>query len=322
MPAPLNLPLARTSLSREADLRRDQDLLASLRSNPDARAAVLCDGKFLAEADLVSLRLLPLTQLLELGDFKALTYLGQTTSDSTGLAAGTSIVLIELGAEQAEWITGQAIADGCTWLQLRRSGFGLSDLDSGIATQAMAISNWHASHGFCPGCGNQTAVVQAGWARHCDSCNKDLFPRTDPAVIAAVTDDQDRLLLGSQGLWESNRWSVLAGFVDPGESLNAAVAREMFEESGLRVTEIEFQGSQPWPFPFSLMMAFTAKASGEQQLRPDGFEIERLRWITREQLAVEAAELRLPSKVSISRALIEQWFGAELISLTEIETSK
>lgn len=319
MPAPLNLPLARAALSRNGDLRRNLNLLTDLSSNPQTRAAVLFDGKFLAEPDHSALRLLPLADLATGADVHPLAYLGETTGDTQGLSAGTSIVLVQLGQSQAQWLLEQSMAGGCAWLQLRRSGFGLSDLDAGIATQALAISNWHTTHGHCPNCGLVTDVVQAGWARHCNSCDRDVFPRTDPAVIAAVTDDQDRLLLGSQGIWEANRWSVLAGFVDAGESLPAAVAREMFEESGLLVSEIEFQGSQPWPFPFSLMMGYTARAVGDQQLRPDGFEIEKLRWVSREQLAAEVHDLRLPSKASIARALIEQWFGGELVSLTETE---
>jgi NAD+ diphosphatase len=319
MPAPLNLPLARAALSRNGDLRRNPNLLAELSTDPSTRAAVLFDGKFLAEPDQSALRLLPISELFDAADVHPLVYLGETTSDLQGLSAGSAIFLVLVDQAQANLLIDQSAANGCTWLQLRRSGFGLSDLDAGIATQALAISNWHATHSYCPNCGQVTEVVQAGWARHCSTCDRDVFPRTDPAVIAAVTDDEERLLLGSQGIWEANRWSVLAGFVDAGEALPAAVAREMFEESGLTVSEIEFQGSQPWPFPFSLMMAYTARAKGEQQLRPDGFEIEKLRWVSREQLAAEVHDLRLPSKASIARALIEQWYGAELVSLTETE---
>jgi NTP pyrophosphohydrolases containing a Zn-finger, probably nucleic-acid-binding len=128
-------------------------------------------------------------------------------------------------------------------------------------------------------------------------------------------------LLGSQGVWEENRWSVLAGFVEPGESLEAAVVREMKEESGLDVTEPTYIYSQGWPYPLSLMLGFSAKAKSSQQLLPDGEEIVRLRWFSRADLQAEASELLLPGKATISRAMIELWFGKEISSASETSTN-
>jgi NAD+ diphosphatase len=132
-----------------------------------------------------------------------------------------------------------------------------------------------------------------------------------------VIDDEERILLGSQGVWEENRWSILAGFVEPGESLDAAVKREMFEESGLHVTQPQYLASQSWPFPYSLMLGFTARAEGDQHLKADGVEIEKLRWFTRAELQAEASQLLLPNRISIARAIIEHWYGGPLVSKSE-----
>jgi NAD+ diphosphatase len=153
----------------------------------------------------------------------------------------------------------------------------------------------------------------------CLADEREFYPRTDPAIIAAIVDDEDRILLGSQGIWEDNRWSVLAGFVEPGESLAAAVEREIFEEAGIRVTDIDYLASQSWPFPYSLMVGFKARARGVQELVPDALEIEKLRWFSRQEMAAEAQAILLPGKLSIARALIEDWFGGELVSASELK---
>ena len=130
-----------------------------------------------------------------------------------------------------------------------------------------------------------------------------------------MVDDHDRILLGSQGVWEDNRWSVLAGFVEPGESLAAAVIREVYEEAGVRVVDVEYLGSQAWPFPYSLMVAFTARldtSHGPQELAPDGVEIEKVRWFSREEIAAERDELILPGKLSVARSLLDHWFGGDI----------
>jgi NAD+ diphosphatase len=162
-------------------------------------------------------------------------------------------------------------------------------------------------------------VIDGGWVRSCLADEKEFYPRTDPAIIAAIVDDQDRLLLGSQGIWEDNRWSVLAGFVEPGESLAAAVEREILEEAGLRVSDIDYLASQSWPFPYSLMVGFTARARGNQALVPDALEIEKLRWFSRAELSAEVSNILLPGRLSIARALIENWFGGELVSASELK---
>jgi NAD+ diphosphatase len=147
-----------------------------------------------------------------------------------------------------------------------------------------------------------------------DAPGQENFPRTDAAVIVGITDAEDRLLLGSNALWEKNRFSLLAGFVEPGESLEAAVLREVYEESGIRVVDPVYFGSQPWPFPASLMLGFRAKVDSEQEwtLMPDGDEILELRWFSREELTAALGEIILPGHTSIARYIIEDWFGGPI----------
>lgn len=200
------------------------------------------------------------------------------------------------------------------WGDLRVWGHAMSPRDTGLYTQALALANWHASHRFSPATGELTDATSAGWVRTSAS-NQQIFPRTDVAVIVLVTDDDDRILLGNNAMWESNRYSLLAGYVDPGESLEAAVEREVFEESGLRIDRAAYVGSQPWPFPASLMVGFVARVrSGTvaTDLKPDGEEILSLRWFSREELRRSLDDIILPGRTSIARSLIEQWFGEPL----------
>jgi NAD+ diphosphatase len=198
-----------------------------------------------------------------------------------------------------------------SWGNLRSIATQLSDRDAGLFTEALSILNWHSSHLFSPRTGERTVVEKAGWVRRDPASGLDVFPRTDPAVIVGVIDSNDRLLLGSNALWESNRYSLLAGFVEPGESLEAAVQREIFEESGVPVVDPVYLGSQPWPFPASLMLGFTASVAPDftGQGTPDGTEILDLRWFSREELAASLNDIRLPGHSSIARAIIEHWYG-------------
>jgi len=175
------------------------------------------------------------------------------------------------------------------------------------------MAQWHAAHPFCARCGTRSEPVQSGWARSCPVCGAEHYPRTDGAVIMAIVDDEDRLLLGRQARWAEHRYSCLAGFVEPGESLEDAVRREAREEAGVVVGEVAYRGSQPWPFPASLMLGFRARAAGGE-ITVDGEELESARWWTREELALDVAtgEVLLPPAVSIARRLVEDWFGGPL----------
>jgi NAD+ diphosphatase len=197
------------------------------------------------------------------------------------------------------------------WHHLRKSGMGLTSVEAAIFTQALALANWHATHRFCSNCSSATESIKGGWVLRCVDEGREIYPRTDPAIIVGVVDDQDRILLGSQGIWEENRFSILAGFVEPGESLDAAVIREMAEEAGIRVKNPRFLGSQAWPFPFSLMVGYLAEYDGGL-LTPDGEEIVKLRWFSRAELKAEVGDLLLPGELSIARVIIEHWLGEKL----------
>ncbi len=202
-----------------------------------------------------------------------------------------------------------AAAGAASWQSPR----GLAPDAAGQLLGAMALMNWHSSHPRCPRCGAATRVAEAGWQRVCESEGSQHFPRVDPAVIMLVHDGGERALLARQRRWPPGWFSTLAGFVEPGESLEAAVAREVAEEVGLTVTSAQYQASQPWPFPNSLMLGFMAQADAGDP-RPDGDEISEANWVTRESLVRDCASgrIRLPPALSISRWLIQQWYGAEL----------
>ena len=196
---------------------------------------------------------------------------------------------------------------------LRALGTVLDDTDSGALTEAVALQQWHAAHPRCPRCGSSTVVAAAGHERRCPVDGTVHHPRHDPAVIMTVSDPAGRLLLGHQGRWPDGRFSAFAGFVEPGESLEHAVARELLEEAGVRTREVVYLGSQPWPFPASLMLAFHAETDDVHAVA-DGEEITEVRWFTREELAdaVRSGQVTVPPTVSVARRLVERWFGGPL----------
>ncbi len=184
----------------------------------------------------------------------------------------------------------------------------LPDAERELVVAAVALVNWHRTSPHCGRCGALTEVTAAGLVRHCPACGRDRFPRSDPAIIVAILDADDRLLLGHQAVWPTGRMSILAGFVSAGESLEQAVHREVAEEAGLRLSGVRYVGSQPWPFPRSLMLGFVARAAGTG-IEVDGVEIEHARWFTRDELtaAVESDEVGLPGEASIAHRIVAQW---------------
>ena len=189
----------------------------------------------------------------------------------------------------------------------REVGFQLTDNERDIAVTAAACANWHRAERFCSRCGGGTRVINGGFARHCRVCEQDHFPRTDPAVIVGVLDDADRLLLGGQPSW-GNRVSVLAGFVEVGESLEQAIHREIGEEADIELGETRYFGSQPWPFPRSLMIGYFARAA-TTAICIDADELEHAAWMTRDEVrsAVDGGELGLPGPSSIASRMIADW---------------
>jgi NAD+ diphosphatase len=205
----------------------------------------------------------------------------------------------------------EALTDGEVH-DLREVGYQLTDQERDIAATAAAITHWHRNEPRCPRCGGPTRVINGGFARYCEVCRRDHFPRTDPAVIVAVVDPDERILLGAQPTW-GNRVSVLAGFVEAGESLEQAIHREVAEEVDVRLGEIVYFGSQPWPFPRSLMVGFVARAVSTD-ICVDAEEIAYAEWFSREELSrrLAAEEVALPGRSSIARRLIQAWLQDEL----------
>ncbi|MEU1089331.1 NAD(+) diphosphatase [Streptomyces sp. NPDC005576] len=196
---------------------------------------------------------------------------------------------------------------------LREAGLLLSARDAGLMVHAVALENWQRLHRFCSRCGERTMIAAAGHIRRCQACGAEHYPRTDPAVIMLVIDDQDRALLGRQVHWPEGRFSTLAGFVEPGESIEQSVAREVLEEAGITVGDVEYVASQPWPFPSSLMLGFMARAI-TSKIDVDGDEIEEARWFSRDELteAFESGAVLPPNGISIAARLIEMWYGKPL----------
>jgi NAD+ diphosphatase len=199
-------------------------------------------------------------------------------------------------------------------MALRQAGALLSDRDAGLMTHAVALAYWHESHTHCPRCGTPTVPAPAGHLTTCPKDGSEHFPRLDPAVIMLVIDPDDRLMLARNALWPPGRMSVVAGFVEPGESAEHAVAREVYEETSIVVGQVRYLGSQPWPMPRSLMLGYEARAKGGQQIAVDEEEIGEARWFSRAELraAIDAGEVGIAPSSSIARRLIEYWYGGEL----------
>ncbi|HEY4569549.1 MAG TPA: NAD(+) diphosphatase [Kribbella sp.] len=298
--APGSLALSRSVLDRAADRRRDEDWLAKAWSAPDTQVVAVAGDQLQVNSDRTALEFVTPPEAPE----GLRIFLGIDRESGAGQTAeGRAVfgVLVETEADES-------------YGGLRELGASLNDREAGIAVHVIGLSNWHAIHTHCANCGAHTDVIEAGHVRHCPVCGRSHFPRSDPAIIVLVTDDQDRALLGRNEAWPVGRYSTLAGFVEPGESLEAAVRREVLEETGVVVgPEIEYAGSQPWPLPASLMLGFYAKASSFD-IDVDQDEIVEAKWFTREDLRalVEAGTMALPGAISISRRLIEGWYGESL----------
>ena len=189
----------------------------------------------------------------------------------------------------------------------------LDEADAPLFAAALSLANWHPRHRFCAVCGQATAPNRGGWSRRCDECGADHYPRADPVVIMLAEHD-GRLLLGRQPHYPPGRYSALAGFVEPGETIEAAVARELFEEAGIAVSEVTYIASQPWPFPSSLMIGAHAIARSDS-LTIDTAELDDARWFTRGQVVAAlagdpSADFIPPPRFAIARTLLEWWRAA------------
>ncbi|MDG9702208.1 NAD(+) diphosphatase [Streptomyces sp. DH37] len=288
-------------IDRAAHHRLDEAWLGAAWSHPTTRCFVVSGGQVLIEdtgdgrAELVTMPSFdaPLTEAHRY-------FLG---IDGDG---------VRYFALQKDALPGR-MDDAARPAGLREAGVLLSERDAQLMVHAVALENWQRMHRFCSRCGERTVIAAAGHIRRCPACGGEHYPRTDPAVIMLVTDSGDRALLGRQVHWPKGRFSTLAGFVEPGESIEQAVVREAGEEAGVTIGRVEYVASQPWPFPSSLMLGFVAHATSTE-IRVDGEEIEEARWFSREELrdAFASGEVLPPSGISIAARLIELWYGEPL----------
>jgi NAD+ diphosphatase len=281
-------------LDRETMRRRDPAWVAERLADPASRAVVLAETAVLVDEERLALVELP--GLLAHGAEPLL--LG--VQDRQALFAVDAEPLDAAALAPAELVSVRDIAPR------------LAQDDGGLIAYAAALLNWHRRHRFCSVCGTPSLIEEAGLLRRCPACGAEHHPRTDPVVIMLVVDEQrDRVLLGRQPSWPPRRYSALAGFVEPGESLEDAVAREVLEEAGVEVTGARYDSSQPWPFPSSLMLGFTAAYVSGEAVASDG-ELEEARWFSREQLEEAAAgggDMLLPPPIAIARTLIDRWLA-------------
>jgi NAD+ diphosphatase len=246
------------------------------------------------------------------------------TRPTTGDTPSPDAVLLGEADGVAYWaVRGQpdlaAGDDLSEWADLRTAGAALDALGAGLLTGAVAVLNWHDAAKFCGRDGSPMRPGNAGWHRVCSANGHEDYPRTDPAIICLVHDGADRVLLARQPVWPEGRFSVLAGFVEAGESLEACVLREIKEEVGAQVRNVSYLGSQAWPFPRSLMVGFSAVADPDAPLVPADGEIAEAKWVSRAELrrALDAGDwvakpgaerpLMLPGRVSIARSMLESW---------------
>jgi len=293
----LNLPLSRSSVDRAAHIRSDASALESAWQS--ASIIHFNGSEFLTRG--TGLALLKADQISGVGE------------------------RIFLGEREGEffflWCSETNIGADEEYKTLREISSELSNLEIGLAVHGQAVALWHHKSPYCGQCGLPTTPALGGSVRRC-ATEHELYPRTDPAIIVLVKDKDDRILLGRQGVWPEHRFSTFAGFVEAGESFEQCVVREVFEEAGVAVADIHYLGSQPWPFPQSLMIAFEATIQDPENARADGEEIVEIRWFTRNDLyaAITEGTLLLPPSISVARAMIQAWYGADRPPLPGAET--
>ncbi|HSC08124.1 MAG TPA: NAD(+) diphosphatase [Steroidobacteraceae bacterium] len=285
-------------LDRRSELREREDWLAQAGRDPHARFVPVWQSRNLfVRGDAPGAVLLTSDHVVvQAASPESVVFLG--------LYHEQACFLVELEGEQPPEID----ADG-EFRELRFFGALLPQDEAGLLAYARALTLWRQRHRFCGVCGSPTRAARAGHVLVCSnaSCRSEQFPRIDPAIIVLVTHGE-RALLGRQTSWPAGRYSTIAGFVEPGESLEDAVAREVREETGITVSDIRYHSSQPWPFPSSIMLGFTARASGTDLVRTDQ-ELEDVRWFSRADIA--SGFPAMPSIQSISFRLIEDWYDSD-----------
>jgi NAD+ diphosphatase len=337
MPVPFELgvpTLSRSTVDRQESLRTNPERLRSRW--PDARVVLLDDtgrtpvvegSASLATRKAVDFGTEPPPDAAFLGEWQDVDYWslpGRPEGDTETVKMPGSWGFVEEVPR----------VDGEVWVELRGYGDLLDDTSAGLFTTAQALRFWRRQAKFCTRCGAPTELIQYGWASRCTGCGREEYPRTDPAVICLVHDldgvNGSHVLLARQPIWPKGRYSVLAGFVEAGESLENCVVREIREEVGAEISDVRYLGSQPWPFPRSIMLGFAARADRSRPLSPADGEIEEALWVSREEvraafanttnrdpdpvptpIAGGAAQMILPGNSSIARVMLRAWADAE-----------
>ncbi len=310
-----------SALDRAGEMRGDKDTIAALKAEPSARAILFWRGKILIDpARPASLVRVPL-------DHPAL-----TDATETPIFLGREDGAGRFGYDLSAWVPDDLdprhlgafldpseqnhplLTQDQVFVELRRVMTWLDPRDAELAATGKAILSWHETHGFCARCGFETVINDGGWQRNCPACRASHFPRTDPVVIMLITHGNSVLMGRSPG-WPQGMYSLLAGFVEPGETLEAAVRREVFEESGVKVGQVNYLASQPWPFPASLMFGCAGVATS-RKITIDPKEIEDALWVTKEEMmnifAGEHPKILPARKGAIAHFLLENWLADTL----------
>jgi NAD+ diphosphatase len=307
-------------LDRASRLRHDDDWVSAAFVSDAAAAVLILDDRNLVAGlerrdDTARAAIVPLSVVRERLAAETLTWA------LLGLDGEVPVFAVDLPADALTHVP--ELAEAGQFVDLRRAGWIVSEQDASMLAYARAMMGWHRRHRFCSVCGSPTESQRAGHVRRCcnPACAAESFPRTDPVVIMlvtrpATTERRARVLLGRHGRLPRGAYSILAGFVEPGESLEDAVAREVWEETGVRVRDVRYAAAQPWPFPYSMMIGFTADAETED-IAIDPEELEDAQWFTATELAAfgewedDSATFRLPRKDSIARALLDTWISEQ-----------
>jgi NAD+ diphosphatase len=293
------------SLDRAAERRGDEAWLGDRRADPSSRVVLVAPAGLLVPVSGPEDRPRLAAPSVEV--------LGRPAAqDSTLLGVRDGVAWFAEAGDEEELAGDPGEEEPRRQVDLRAVGTLLPADEASLLAYARALLHWQARSPYCPVCGNPALLVQAGHVRRCTGCGADHFPRTDPAVIVLVTSGGDLCLLGRSPRFPPGMYSTLAGFVEPGESLEETVRREVLEESGVEVGDVVYRSSQPWPFPQSLMLGFRARAS-TTALRIDPEEIEDARWLTRAELRrdPDRRPVKLPRPDSIARFLIEEWLAED-----------
>ena len=308
MPLPALNTFAGNPLDRAGDLRNDPDWVEARALDPEALALVLWEGRPLLEAaEEPQLVWLPMAQARAVAQDREL---------FLGLWKGAPVFAVEV--EGSIDPTAGPLRGVGEFHEMRAAAALLPGPEAAMAGEAKSLFDWRRRHGFCAACGTRTETACGGWKRACPACSTEHFPRVDPVTIMLPVyrgGAEPKCLLGRQASWPEGRMSALAGFLEPGETIEEACAREVEEEAGLKVTSVRYHSSQPWPFPSQLMIGLICEV-GSEDARPDQTELEAVAWLTRDEAAhvLEGThpEIRAPARIAIARTLLQAWVdGAE-----------